>query len=662
MKKRYARVLSLLCALCVWLSSILQVSAAAPVIKVTHPEHNTIKLSWNAVAGASGYNVYMSPTVNSQLQYIASINDTKMSFTGLSKSGKYNFKIVPYTVSGEVASDASSLTETANRQGIDISKWQGNIDFAKLKAQTDVRFIIIRLGYSSVSGSNITTNLDPYFKKNIEAAKANGFKVGVYYYSKATTKSHAMKEANYVLSKLKGYQIDYPVGFDIEDAVQKKVSKAVNNLNVVTFCEAVKAGGYTPMVYTGLNFMNNYLDYNAIKQYDIWMARYNSYLGYDNAVRMWQYSSSVVLPGITANTVDVNYEYDYKDTINGTIVYDLSKKGLFYRTKSGDSLQIISNKIGISINEIIAQNTGITSGMQLSAGHEIGLRGISMNVKPVSVAKPTSVKAKRASATSIKVTWKKANNANKYYVYRATSKKGTYKKVKTVSSTSFTDTKLITGKTYYYKIYSVYSVGSTVKKSSASSVVSAKPTLSKPVMKTAVPDKKQVKLTWNKLSGATGYRIYISSKKSRGYKKVADVKGTSYTVKKLKQNHNYYFKIKAYRTVNKTKVMSSASSVKNARTVHAKAPVKTTVKSVKAGKRKVTVSFKKVSKASGYRVYISTKKIGGYKKVKDIKKTSLTISNLKSKKTYYVKVKAYKTVKRQKLVSAESNIKSSKTK
>ncbi|BBF43890.1 hypothetical protein lbkm_2578 [Lachnospiraceae bacterium KM106-2] len=578
--KKHIRLFSLVCACCLWFVSIMQgpldVLAAAPVITtVSHPEQNTIKLSWNPVSGVSGYNIYMSLATDANMQYIASVNDTKFSFTGLSANSKYNFKIVPYIVSGgnkveATPSDATSVTETANRQGIDVSHYQGNIDWAKLKANTDVRFVMIKLGEGS--------SLDSCFKKNIQNAKANGFKVGVYYYTHATTQEEAQQEANFVVENLKGYSIDYPVAMDIEAPEQKKLTKVQNTLNITTFCEAIKAAGYSPMVYTFYSYMNSYLDYNGIKQYDIWLARYNSYLGYDNPVRMWQYSSTTTLPGITANTVDTNYEYD-KDDMNGSVIFDLSKSALYYRVASGDTLQTISDKVGMSVSEIIAQNTGLTETSQLTAGQDIGLHNITFTVSTapvetpvasttpaITLAKPKSVKAKRASATSIKVTWKKVTNANKYYVYRATAKKGKYKKIKTVKGTSFTNVKLTTGKTYYYKIYAVYQSGSTLKKSAASAIVSAKPYLSKPTLKAAKAGRKQVKVTWKKVSGASRYQVFMSTKSNKGYKKVKDVKGTSVTIKKLKAKKKYYFKVKAYKVVSKKKVMSSYSNRKSTKT------------------------------------------------------------------------------------------------
>ncbi|BBF43889.1 glycosyl hydrolase, family 25 [Lachnospiraceae bacterium KM106-2] len=583
--KKHVRITAFLCALCLWVASVMQVSldasAAAPIIQVTHPEQNTIKLSWNAVEGASGYNIYMSLASSTQMQYIASVNDTKFSFTGLKESSKYNFKIVPYTVSGvnkveAAAENAGTITESSNKQGIDISKYQRNIDFAKLKQNTDIRFVIIRIGYTGSKTGKCT--LDPYFKQNMKNAQANGFKVGVYYYSLATTQKKAQEEANFVIKNLQGYQIDYPVAMDVEDNVQKKVTKVKNSLSITTFCETVKAAGYSPMVYTGYYFMNTYLDYNAIKQYDIWLARYNSYLGYNNPVRMWQYSSKAELPGITATTVDVNYEYD-KDDINGSVVYNTSKNSVSYRVASGDTLQMISDKTGMGVDQIVAQNTGITAASKLSKGKEIKLYDLTVNMtqvnnnvstgvaqQTITVSKPTNVKAKRASASSIKVTWKKATNANQYEVYRATSKKGTYKKVKTTTATSFTNSKLTTGKTYYYKVYGVYKSGSTTKKSAASSITSAKTSLSKTTLKSAKAGKKQVKLSWSKVSSASGYRIFRATSKNGSYKKVRDVKGTSATIKGLKAKKTYYFKVKAYKNVSKKKVLSAYSNRKSTKT------------------------------------------------------------------------------------------------
>ncbi len=167
-------------------------------------------------------------------------------------------------------------------------------------------------------------------------------------------------------------------------------------------------------------------------------------------------------------------------------------------------------------------------------------------VKP---SKVVITKASSYSHNTVKITWKKAKNAKKYQVYRATSKNGKYKLIKTTTSTSLKNTKLTTGKKYYYKVRAVNGK----KKGSFSSVKSVTPKLTTPTVK-ASSTSSSVKLTWNKISGAKGYQVYYKTSSNGSYKKIKTTKNLSCTKSNLKSAKKYYFKVRAYKTVNgKTK-------------------------------------------------------------------------------------------------------------
>ncbi|WP_305146634.1 3D domain-containing protein [Anaerovorax odorimutans] len=169
---------------------------------------------------------------------------------------------------------------------------------------------------------------------------------------------------------------------------------------------------------------------------------------------------------------------------------------------------------------------------------------------------------------------------------------------------------------------------------------------------------KTIKIQWKKVEGASGYRVYRSTKKNGKYKKIATVKGgkTSYNNKKRTTGKTYYYKVRAY---------SGSVQSGYSKTVSAKArPVKTVVKA-KAGEEKITVTWKKISGASGYHVYRSGSKNGKYKRIKTINKgkiTRFTNSKLKGGKSYYYKVRAYKKIKGKKVFAAYSAPASAKAK
>jgi len=162
-----------------------------------------------------------------------------------------------------------------------------------------------------------------------------------------------------------------------------------------------------------------------------------------------------------------------------------------------------------------------------------------------------------------------------------------------------------------------------------------------------------VTLSWSARSGATCYQIYRSTKKSSGYKKLATVTGTTYTNKNLKMGKKYYYKVRAVSENNQ----SAFSDV----VIGEPALLKPVLK-VSKGKRSATVKYGKVKGADGYEIYRSTRKNKGFKKIKTTAKTSYKNSKLKSKKTYYYKVRAYRKVDGKKVYSSFSKVKAVKVK
>lgn len=191
----------------------------------------------------------------------------------------------------------------------------------------------------------------------------------------------------------------------------------------------------------------------------------------------------------------------------------------------------------------------------------------SSNQQSPTLSKPT-VKVSSNSYNSNKLSWNKVTGSSGYEVLRATSKTGTYKLVKTITSgstVSYTDTKLATGKTYYYKVRAYRTVDKKKVYSSYSSVVSAKPVLKTPSVKLTSGSKKAT-IKWEKISGASGYEVYRATSKSGKYSKIKTItknSTVSYVNSSLTKNKTYYYKVRAYRTVNGKKIYSSYSVAKS---------------------------------------------------------------------------------------------------
>lgn len=195
--------------------------------------------------------------------------------------------------------------------GIDVSRYQGNIDWAAVKG-AGVQFAMLRLGYRGYGTGALV--MDPYFQQNIQGAQANGIEVGVYFFSQAITPEEGAEEARFCLNALKGYHITYPIVFDWE-SYDSSLEPRTDGLDdkiltqcAVAFCEEVEAAGYQSMVYSNLTYFYLHFDLNQLVDYPLWLAQYNSRPSFYYHFDMWQYSGTGKVPGIDGN-VDLNIHF-----------------------------------------------------------------------------------------------------------------------------------------------------------------------------------------------------------------------------------------------------------------------------------------------------------------------------------------------------------------
>ena len=213
--------------------------------------------------------------------------------------------------------------------GIDVSKWQGYIDWKKVK-NSGIEFAMIRIGYRGSSVGNIV--MDPYFEQNIKGALSNGIYVGIYFFSMATTEEEAIQEAAWTVDIIKKYNIVNPVAYDFESFGQGRVANVSNeqiNKNAVAFLNYIKSNGYDAMMYGSKNAFNTKWTMSKFSNFKIWLAHYTENTDYTGRYNMWQYTSKGSVNGINGN-VDMNIAYfkysdkkeEIKDEIKDEIIWD----------------------------------------------------------------------------------------------------------------------------------------------------------------------------------------------------------------------------------------------------------------------------------------------------------------------------------------------------
>ena len=308
--------------------------------------------------------------------------------------------------------------------GIDISKWQAAINWSKVKA-AGIDYAFVRCGYSALSdGKNYT---DPYFKTNMENARAAGIKIGVYYYSQSKTTKEAIAEANYALKLIAPYRdyISLPVVYDFETpstSQAKDLTKSQVTANTIAFCDTVEAAGYKSMYYGSPSKLNASFDSSKLQKYPCWVANYcyettkSFYTKYTGNYLFWQYSDFGKVDGINGK-VDMNFYYAVSPTEN-------------YVTTGQDNGYFAGNP-------------------------EANPAAPPLPADPTDISNVIGLKQKTNAAAAITLSWTSNTDAEGYEIFRCSAPNGTYKKVGTITSGStavWKNSSLAKNREYYYKI------------------------------------------------------------------------------------------------------------------------------------------------------------------------------------------------------------------
>ncbi len=209
---------------------------------------------------------------------------------------------IEYVVDGEVIS----------KTGIDLARFQGNVDWEKVAAD-GIDFAIIRVGARGYeTGAMI---LDEQFHNNIQGAIDAGVEIGVYFYTQAISEEEAIEEATLVITELADYKeyVTWPVVIDVEDpdwegARTNELTQEERTDYTIAFLDVVEAEGYEPMIYGNMKSFLKMLDMYRIGEYEKWYANYNEKVYFPYELTIWQYTDSGEVDGINT-AVDMNIAF-----------------------------------------------------------------------------------------------------------------------------------------------------------------------------------------------------------------------------------------------------------------------------------------------------------------------------------------------------------------
>ena len=243
------------------------------------------------------------------------------------------------------------------KKGIDISYYQGNIDFNSLKGNVD--FAMVRTSYGHFTE-------DSKYKEYVQGLESVGIPYGFYHFSYATTVDEALEEADGFINVIKNYKPLYPVAIDVESSNVTEDVRADELVDIVNaFCKRVEDAGYYVIIYANLSYLNGKLNNNSLDKYDKWLAEWANAPTYNKPFGMWQYSSKGSIPGIEGN-VDLDIAYkDYPSIIKAAGLNNYVKQNdnenneseINYVVKKGDTLSGIASKYGTTYQKLASYNS-----------------------------------------------------------------------------------------------------------------------------------------------------------------------------------------------------------------------------------------------------------------------------------------------------------------
>lgn len=544
--------------------------------------------------------------------------------------------------------------------GIDVSYYQGNIDWKKVK-NSGVEFVIIRVGYRGY-GSAGTLVEDPKFKTYLDGATKAGLKVGVYFYTQAITTAEAKAEAKFVLDRIKGYSLQMPVYYDIESVDYDTgrldsagLSKAQKTALCTAFCDTIIKSGYSAGVYANYTWLNYYIDGAGLgRKYPIWLAHYTSNTNYDQRMDMWQYSGSGTVSGISAYT-DVNVWYSGKlplyvsDLISvantstsnsfawngapdatGYEVYQGTSPSDPNKKKIGDTKNTYftnSNKSTGTMYKYMVRAYSDASGKRVYGDYSDVFTTCTL---PANISKIST----SARGTSVTISWNKVSKATDYVVEHYVN--GAWQQVGTTSSLSYKVNGItqngvnmfrVKARRNYSGVY--YNGGYTYVNAEVTDI----PSTVTGIRSTSNTSTSNT-ITWNASKKAEGYEVYQWIGTNDSYKLIGTTTSTKFTNSKKSSGTMYRYKVRAFNNVDGQRIEGAYSSEFTTCTL----PANVSFSLCSTDVDSITLNWNKVSKATGYQVEMYTN--GTWKTLSTLSGTSYTVSDLSQNTAYRFRVRA----------------------
>ncbi len=624
------------------------VKLGTPTLTVTAQKYDSVKLSWNAISGAKGYEVYRSTSGSGTYTKIATVDGSlDYTDTGLKSGQRYYYKVRAYSLSynGKIYGSFSSYKYATPSWG--TVKPTASVTHKTVSLQwnavADATGYEVLRGTSSkgtfVSIANVTEL--SYTDKDVTAGKTYYYKVRPLDASGASTKygpESAVLTAAPVWASVK---------FSSPSVTHKTVTLRWNAVAGATGYEVLRstsstgtyvsiAANVTEPTYTDTGVTAGKTYYYKVRPLDASgeTVLYGTASAYQSATPVWPSIKFTSSASVTHKTVTLRW-----NAVAGATGYEVLRS----TSSKGTYVSIASN-----VTETTFTDTGVAAGKTyyykvrpMDASDETTLYGAESAYQSATPVWPSIKFSSSASVTHKTVTlrWNAVAGATGYEVLRSTSSKGAYVSIAAnVTETTYTDTGVVSGKTYYYKVRPLDASGETTLYGAESAYQSATPVWGITKFGTATPTYQSIGLKWNTVAGATGYEVQRSTSSKGTYAVIANVNEASFTDTDVVTGKTYYYKVRPLDASGEPTLYGPVSAYQS---VTAAWP-QVSIKAVSGTYNSVLVTWNAVAGATAYEVQRSTSSKGVYTVIAEgVTETSFTDTALVTGKTYYYKVRPY---------------------